>query len=147
MEDITGFGIEIRLIATETYPVGFSISQFTSDADPFDIPSVQLADKEMGVNGDLIVWSKANPINLTFNVIPNSIDDINLTVLANANRVGQGKSSARDKITIIGVYPDGHVISFLNGKITDASLATSLASSGRLKTKSYTFTFQDKVGV
>lgn len=147
MENVTGFGSELRVVASNTFPTGFSITQFTGDSDPLDIPSIQLSDKEMGVNGDMIVWSKPSPLIVTINVIPNSDDDINLSILAESNRIGQGKPSVRDEITLVGIYPDGRTLTLQNGVITDATPATGIASSGRMKTKTYMFAFQGKTGI
>jgi len=91
--DVSGFGLRIRLTASRTFPAGITITQFADDADPFDIPSLQIADTAMGLNGDLISWSKANPIKPTLNVIPASEDDRNLAVLLEANRVGAASRS------------------------------------------------------
>lgn len=143
MEDISAFGLRVQVTASNTFPAGISISQFADDADPFDSPSLQIADKAMGINGDLITWSKANPIAVTLNVVPNSEDDRNLAVLYEANRIGKGKQSARDTVGITAVYPDGRTVSFTQGKITDGMPANSAASAGRLKTKPYVFTFEN----
>ena len=64
---IAGFGAQVQVKASNTFPSGFVVSQFADDADPFDIPSIQIADKAMGLNGDLVTWSKANPITITIN--------------------------------------------------------------------------------
>jgi len=144
-KDISGFGTQVQVVASLTFPAGINITQFADDADPFDLPSLQIADKAMGLNGDLITWSKANPIPLTLNVIPEGIDDINLSILLEANRVGRGKLNARDIITITGVLPNGAIINLLQGRITDGMPGTSVASSGRFKTKSYVFTFENRV--
>src|ERR1700758_1307391 len=119
MNDIGGFGLNITLTASKTYPQGVSLSQFADDADPFDSESIAIVDKAMGLNGDLIVWSKAVPLPLSISVIPNSDDDIALTQIANANRVGKNKTSARDVIGIVGVYPDGTSVTLKNGKLTE----------------------------
>lgn len=142
MQDVSGFGLRIRLTASVTFPAGITLTQFADDADPFDIPSVQVADKAMGLNGDLITWSKANPITPTINVIPNTDDDRNLAILLEANRVARGKLSARDVITLTGVYPDGRTITLSNGKITDGAPGLSIASSNRMKSKAYAFAFE-----
>jgi len=142
MNDVSAFGARVQLIASNTFPAGVSITQFADDADPFDMPSMQIADKAMGVNGDLITWSKATPLPLTLSVIPNSDDDKNLAILFEANRVGKGKQGARDVVSIIVVYPDGRVTALTQGKITDGSPANSLASSGRMKSKTYGFAFE-----
>lgn len=142
MQDISAFGIRVRLIASVTYPAGIDLTQFADDGDSLDVPSLQIADKAMGVNGDLITWSKANPLAVTLNIIPNSEDDRNMSVLLEANRVGRGKTGARDVITITAVYPDGRVTTFNNGKLTDGIPSNALASSGRMKTKPYVFAFE-----
>ena len=141
--DISAFGLRVQLTASETFPSGISITQFADDADPFDTPSMQIRDKAMGINGDLITWSKANPIALTINVVPGSEDDQNLGVLFEANRVGKGKQGARDVVGITAIYPDGSTASFTQGTITDGQAGNSASSAGRLKTKAYQFAFEN----
>lgn len=143
MQDISGFGIRVILRASNTFPQGITLTQFADDADPFDTPSQQLMDKAMGLNGDMVVWSKANPITPTLNVIPDTDDDRNLQVLAEANRVGRGKTSARDVITMTVIYPSGRSLTLNQGKITDAIVTQPVASAGRLKTKPFAFAFEN----
>lgn len=142
MENISGFGFRINLIASNTFPSGVTVSQFADDGDPFDVPAAQLADKAMGLNGDMVTWSAPAPIEVTINVIPGSEDDRNLEAIAEANRVSKGKSSARDVITAVGMYPDGRIRTFSKGVMTNAMVADGIASSGRMKTKQYTFAFE-----
>lgn len=142
MKDISGFGTRIRIIASNTFPVGFDVTQFADDADSLDVPQQQIADKAMGVNGDLVVWARANPLLVTINVIPNSDDDRNLAVLLEANRVAKGKQSARDVITLVAAYPDGSTQTWSQGAITDGTPGLALASSGRMKSKPYLFAFE-----
>lgn len=143
MQDISGFGIRVNLRASVTFPQGITLSQFADDGDPFDSPSQQIMEAAMGLNGDMIVWSKANPIRPVVNVIPGSDDDRNLAVLAEANRVGRGKSSARDIITMTVIYPSGRSLTLTQGVMSDAILADPVASAGRLKTKAYAFAFEN----
>lgn len=145
--DITGFGAIVTLIATNTFPVGFPVTQFADDSDPLDFASVKIGDVAMGLNGDLITWAKAMPLPMVLNVIPGSDDDLNLQILADANRVAQGKISAFDKITAVVTYPDGSVITLTGGKMTDSMFGKSISSAGRMKTKSYAFSFETKNGV
>lgn len=142
--DISGFGAQVNVQATNTFPSGFVVSQFADDADPFDIPSLQIADKAMGLNGDMVTWSKANPIMITINVVPGSEDDRNLAILLEANRVGKGKTSARDKITIIAAYPNEGTLTLIEGSITDGPPGKSIASAGRFKSNAYQFAFENK---
>ena len=144
--DVSGFNTKIWLIASVTFPQGFGVSQFTNDADPLDFASIKIGDAVMGVNGDLITWARAVSLPMVLNVIPGGIDDINLGILAEANRVGQGKSSALDVITATAIYPDGSSIILQSGKILDAMFGKSISSESRLKTKSYAFAFGNKVG-
>jgi hypothetical protein len=143
MQDISGFGLIVTLIASNTFPAGITLTQFADDADPVDMQSIQVADKAMGLNGDLVTWAKATPVPCILNIIPGSDDDRNMSILAENNRVGRGKLGSRDVITLTIVYPDGST-AFLNpGVLTDAMLAKSIASAGRMKSKNYTFAFEN----
>lgn len=141
--DISAFGLKVQLAASQTFPTGISLTQFADDADPFDSPTLQIRDKAMGINGDLITWSKANPILVSLALVPNSEDDRNLSVLFEANRVGKGKRGARDVVSITCVYPDGRTASFTQGVITDGMPANSPSNAGRLKSKVYQFAFEN----
>lgn len=143
--NVSGLGLALRCIASVTFPIGFPITTFSEDADPLDIPSVQVTDVAMGVNGDLIAWNKPNPLKLTLNVVPGSDDDINLQILLEANRSGKGKKAIRDVIQLVGEYGNGRKIIFMNGVITDGNPGDSVSSSGRIKTKAYMFAFENRV--
>jgi hypothetical protein len=143
MTDISAFGIRVRLVASVTFPAGIDLTQFADDADSLDVPQQQIADKAMGVNGDLITWAKANPLLVTLNMIPATDDDRNMSVLLEANRAARGKRPARDVITLTAVYPDGSTQTWSNGAITDGLPGKALASSGRIKTKPYMFAFEN----
>ncbi len=146
MNDISGFGIRVNVVASITFPNGFDLTQFADDVDPFDLPSIQIRDKAMGLNGDLIVWSKANPLPLTLGVIPGSDDDKNMKVLFEANRVGKGKRGVRDVITVTAVYPDETTLTLSEGTITDGPPGRGVASSGRIKSNAYQFAFENVAG-
>lgn len=145
-ENVSGYGLVAALIATTTFPAGVTITQFADNADPADMAAVKIADTALGLNGDLIWWSRAVTLPVVLSVIPGSDDDVNLSILAEANRVGQGKLSAQDDITLALIYPDGTNITYSGGKLTDAPFGKSVSSEGRLKSKIYTFSFQNKVG-
>jgi hypothetical protein len=141
--EIGGFGFTALARATSTFPAGFAIEQFADDADPFDVPEVAIADVAMGLNGDLLTWSKAVPLNVSIAVIAESDDDTNLSVLLEANRVGKGKQSALDRITLAGTYPSGKIVTFSNGKLLSGSPTMSISSAGRFKSMTYKFAFQN----
>jgi len=71
---------------------------------------------------------------------------VNLAILANANRVSQGATNAKDVITAAITYADGTVITMNNGFITDAPFGSGVSSAGRLKTKTYSFSFSSSTG-
>jgi hypothetical protein len=145
--DISGFGLSVNLIASNTFPNGITITQFSDDSDPFDVPAIKIGDAKTGLNGDLITWSTATPILIDISVIPNSPDDINLAILMEANRVGANKQSAQDVISMTGAYPDGSTVTVNSGKMLEGMPASAVSSSGKLKTKVYKFAFQNKTGV
>jgi Tail fiber protein gp32 len=145
MQNIAGFGLQIQVIASKTYPIGFNITELADDSDPFDVPSIQISEGVMGVNGDLLTFSKATPILTTVAVFAGGVDDINLGILLEANRVGKGKTSAYDVITLVGLYPNGNYVQMINGIITNGAPGNSVSSAGRLKTKVYSFAFENKV--
>lgn len=142
MQDSSGFGLSVRVIASKTFPAGFTITEFPDDIDPFDLPALQINDAAMGLNGDLIYWSKANPLAFTLGVIPKSEGDKNMAVLFEANRPARGKRPAKDIISVVGVYPDGSVITLSKGIIFDGLPGNSVAGSGRMKSKPYNFRFE-----
>ena len=143
--NIEGFGLSATLVASVTFPNGIPISQFADDTDPFDIPEITIADSGMGLNGDLLKWSVATPISVNLAVIPTQEDDINLGILLENNRVGRGKIGSNDSITLTGIYPDGSSVVFTNGFIVTGTPGNGIATSGRIKTKTYNFTFENRV--
>lgn len=143
MQDISATGFTLVLKASQTFPNGFTITEVADDADPFDIPAVEIASTAMNVNGDLVTWSSPQPMNATVNVIPASEADKNLSILWDANRAARGKRHARDVITLVASYPDGSTKTFSEGKMTSGMPGGSVASGGRIKSNAYVFAFQD----
>lgn len=146
MQDISAFGIALNIVASNTFPNGFDVTQFADDADPFDSPDLKLGDSKMGVNGTLITWSVATPITLKVAVVPQSDDDQNLEILVEANRVAAGKTSAKDAITLTASYPTGPRKQLSPGRIITGPVLSSAAAVGRLKSKVYEFVFENTSG-
>lgn len=143
-QNIAGFGTVVIISADKTFPTGLTITQFADDADPLSFEAVRIADTAMGVNGDLLNWARATPLPMALNVIPGGPDDVNLQILADANRVGQGKAGANDIIRATVIYPDGTTVIMTGGVMTDAQFGLGISSSGRKKTKAYAFAFETK---
>jgi len=146
MQNISAFGIQISLLASNTYPAGVTLNQFSDDTDAIDVPVLQIADSAMGINGDLITWSKANPIKFTMSVLPSTVNDRILGILFEANRPGRGRTGAQDIITLNIQYPAGNVVQLVNGVIIDGFPFSGAQSTGRLKTKTYSFSFEQRIG-
>jgi hypothetical protein len=142
MQNISGFNTLGWLIASNTFPIGFPVTQWSDDVDPIDIPVLQIGDGAMGLNGDLITWSKANPVRMTISQIPGSVTDNLLSILLNANRPSRGKIAANDIITFNFVLPDGTPVGLSPGTIISGMPGRSIASEGRQKTKTYEFMFE-----
>lgn len=143
MHDISGFGLQIQMIASVTFPAGITLTQFADDADPFDVPALKIAEATMGLNGDGLKSSKASVIPITINLIPDLSDDVNMSILLDQNRVAKGKNNVKDVITMTAIFPDGSTTTLTGGTLTDGSPSTSIASAGRKKTKVYTFAFEN----
>jgi len=144
--DTSGFGLSVTVFASNTFPAGVTLTQFADDADPFDLPEIQVADAAVGLNGDLVSWSSAKVIEVALALIAGSEDDQNMAILLEANRVGPGKKSAQDVITVVAVYPSEKQLTLTPGKITAGMVGPSVASAGRMKAKSYKFKFANRTG-
>jgi len=142
MINIAGFGYSALITASNTFPNGFALVDFADDGDPLDSPELPVAETGFGLNGDMLVWTHPQGVEITFMVIPTSEGDINLDTLLDANRVGKGKTSARDKINIVHTYPNGDVATCTNGVILSGNMLPGISGAGRLKSRPYKFRFE-----
>ena len=147
MFNISGFGLTVSLIASNTFPVGLILTQWPDDQDAISFPDIEIGDAQMGVNGDLLTWSKAAPVKVTLSAIPDSPTDLQLAVLLQANRVGVNKIGARDIIQMIVLQGNNNLGTFTNGIIVSGPPFTGVQSTGRLKTKTYGFIFESPYAI
>lgn len=145
MKDISGTGLSIIVKASNTFPLGILCTAFPDDTDPFDFPEITITESGMGLNGDLVTWTSPQPLQFSLSLIPGTEEDTALEFLLEANRAAKGKKSANDEITIIANYPDGTVKTLKPGKIVSGVPGKGVASSGRIKTSTYGFVFENKV--
>lgn len=146
MQDVSGYGSSLNIVASRTFPAGFDVTEFADDADPFDTPDIKVGDGKVGLNGTLITWTNANVMIVAVSVVPGSVDDQNLQILLEANRAGKGKLPVKDEITLTQILPNGKQTQFAPGKITDGPPGDSISSAGRIKSKTYKFMFENKSG-
>jgi hypothetical protein len=147
MGDISAFGSSIRLVASNTFPQGIQIDQFSDEADPFDFASMDIAAFEMDINGNPITWSIANGIPFTLNILPGSETATDMNTLFDANRSSFNKRSAFDEITITVIYPSGDKKVLSKGVLLNGTPGTGVTSEGKKKPKTYGFMFGAQTGV
>lgn len=145
MQDVSASGIKITVVAIPTYPFGITITSFSDDADPLDIPELQNADFKMGLNGDLVLNRHPVPIEINISTIPGTPEAIALMNLFDANRVAKNKVSYQDHITLTVQYPDGTTKVLTNGAIVGGTPMIGVSADGRLKTLVFKFVFESKV--
>jgi len=145
MFDLSNNGVSYRFISSIIFPAGFTITEWADDSDPFDLPELEIATPSMNLNGDLIVFSKPEPVLITLNVIPDSDADRNLAIVFEANKSGKGRRQAGDICTLIGVYPNGNTTRLSEGKMISGTPGLGVDSSGKGKTASYKFAFQNMI--
>jgi hypothetical protein len=143
MTDISGSGLEIEVKASETFPSGFTVTQFTEAADMISSDVLAIAETAMGANGDIQSWGTPSVIPLTINVIPNTDDYENLRILCEANRLGKGKTRAGDEITVILSYVSGSRITLSNGTPISFPAVTAISGDGRINHGEFTFNFEN----
>lgn len=137
----TGFSILIK--ASKTYPIGFILKGIADDSDPFDSGEVVIAEAAKNANGELVYWGTPNVTATTINVLPGSDGDINLGNIFAANTPSAGRASANDIITAIVTYPDGSTVTYSGGVMLSGIFGKPVASNARLKTKPYSFAFEN----
>lgn len=143
MNDISATGLSLIIQASNTFPAGIPISTFADNGDPLDLPAVDITQTAVDINGNLVSWSAPTPQTVTINVLAGSEEDENLAILLDANTARRGRRPTSDIITLVASYGDGSITTARNGRITNGSRGNSIASEGRLKSKQYTFIFQD----
>ena len=145
--NVSGFGTSILVTASKTFPVPFPITQFTDQSDPIQFDNLTIAEAGVGINVDIYSGSTVNLITCQVSVIANSIDDIALTILFEANRAEHGKSIANDKLTFVVAYPNNKIVTLREGVFIGGDPANTLTSGkGLIKYKTYSFAFGKKVG-
>jgi len=141
MIDISGFGASITVLAVQSFPVGFSLSQFADDQDPLAVEDIEATAYEMLMDGSIFIFDKAVPVKLMVAVIPGSSDDINLKILLQSRKGAASIIPLPDVTSMVISYPDGGKVIFTNGSIIKGPLADSIQLSGRKKGNVYTFVF------
>ena len=145
MENVSVNGSSARLVASYTFPAGFDIVKFADDADPFDIADNTVASHASGINGDLVVWSNANGIEITLSVLPGTEEANNMAILWSANKVAPQKVAVKDILTLVISLPNGKQQIYSGGALLSGPAGISGSSDGRQKTQTYSMVFERRV--
>lgn len=140
------YGTQVRILASNTLPAGIDVTEFADDADPITFEEMTVANLLMGANGDTISFSTPSVIKAIINLIPTSPSELAMTIIFNANRVGKGKLSANDTITMVVNYPSGRTDIYSKGRMLTGNPGLSGSSDGRLKSMPFSFAFTEKNG-
>lgn len=141
MIDVSGFGTGIVVLALQSFPMGFSLSQFADDVDPIAAKEVDAIGYEMLFDGDLFAFDKAAPIEVSVSVVPGSSDDINLKILLQSKKGAAAILPLPDITSMVITYPDKGRVILTKGTIVRGPLLDSIVSNGRKKGNTYTFVF------
>lgn len=139
--DIGACGFKLFIHSLFTFPLGFEITEFADDNDPFDVPNVQLGSYVPDLNGNLVVFNKPTPFVVTLNLPVDTAGEKNCRALYNSNFQAGGKASGTDIITMVVTYKDGTTKVALNGHIIGGSPYPSISMNGRYKTAQYQIVF------
>ena len=145
MLNITGIGLSATIIASKTFPAGFTVTEFPDDTDPSDGEDTVVNETGAGLNGDLVSWGKPTKQPLTLNVLPNTPSDDNLEILFRANTNTKSHRSVGDVITLILNYADGSRKTYVNGVPISFNRIKKVTQTGRIATRPYAFDFEDVI--
>lgn len=140
MIDIGAYGLSINVVALQSFPMGFSLSEFADDADPLVVEETEPFGYELLFDGDIFSFDKASVIKLSVTVIAGSEDDTNLRLLLQSKKGSKSILPVPDMTTMVITYPTGHVI-LTKGTIISGPLADSSRADGRKHGNKYTFVF------
>jgi hypothetical protein len=146
MIDISGFGAGIYVLALESFPSGFKLSQFADDQDPISSDNIDAVGYEMLYDGSIFFYDKAAPIKISVAVIPGSDDDTNLKILLQSKKGTVSLLPIDDVTSMVITYPNNGFVTLSNGSIISGPLVDSIQSSGRKKSNVYTFLFGSFAG-
>jgi hypothetical protein len=141
MIDISSFGSSVAIISTQSFPMGFSLTQFADDEDPLTVEEVEVSGYEKLYDGNIFIFDKTSPILMSVAVMPNTDDDINMKILMQMRKSSPQLLPLPDTVSAVITYGDGGRVILSNGGVLTGSLADSLSKDGRKKGNLYHFVF------
>ncbi len=141
MQNISGFGTSITLLAVQTFPLGFTLESFSDDTDPLTAKAVEPSGYELLYDGSLFPFTKASAIELSISVLADSEDDINLKILLQTRSIRSNLLPIEDFISLIISYPNNNRILLSNGTILNGQLVDSISNVGKKRSNTFNFVF------
>lgn len=145
MFNISAVGFSMWISATNTFPLGFEVSDFADDVDPFELPEVPLGVGIKDLNGRVFFQNVAPIIPMYVNVIANSPSDKRLQTLYNSNLSASNKISNSDIITLMLKYNGKRDSLYGNGKMLIGTPDVPIQARGRYRSRRYGFVFGAKM--
>lgn len=135
------------------------ITEFSDEGTPIDIPALEVAAGSMNLNGNLVTWTKPNPINVSFTLIPGSDSDNNLRSFLSAVSIGGkgasvGEAYITSMVLTVPAYTNGSTnnkndktFTFTNGRLISGQPAIGSNNDGKSSPSTWTFMFEGFEGV
>jgi len=148
ISNISAFNGVGFITASNSYITG-PLENFSDDQDGINLEEIEIAAVAKTVNGEMLSWAKAGTTiyNVTITVWPGSPSDLLLGAILSANTATFGSQPAYDAITLVMSFPNKVPSTYTDGVMVKASPSYSSSSEGRIKTKTYTFAFNEYDGV
>lgn len=146
MQNVSAFGTSITIVATQSFPIGFTITDFSDDKDPLKIEEIEPTGYDPLIDGSLFFYDKTAPVKVVVSVIPGSADDINLKIMLQARKGSASVIPLPDVTSMVIAYGNNGTVAFSNGSLVSGPLADSIQQAGRYSGNSYTFIFSSFSG-
>lgn len=147
MINISGFGLKATVVALQTFPMGFTLSQFADTSNPIEFEPMAPVGYEMLFDGDLFAFDKAAPVIVSCSVLPQTDDDINLKMMLTSKKGGVRWLPFSDVTTMVVTYPDGGRVVLSNGTIVSGPIGDTVLQTGRKACNTYKFAFGTVAGL
>ncbi|QRE00529.1 hypothetical protein [Burkholderia phage BCSR129] len=139
--DVSAFGVKGYMLASTTFPLGFTIESFADDDEPITFGQIQLAEAKRDVNGQFYSKGKGVVVPITIAVVAGSYEDYCLSTVTRANFNSSFLRPAMDEINMTLSFKDGAIFTFTGGRMTEGHVAPSVTREQRLKSNAYTIAF------
>lgn len=141
MEQISGFGTSITVVAIQSFPQGFKITKFADDKDPLTVQELEPVGYEVLYDGNIFAFDKGAPVMVEISVMPNTEDDDNLKILLQTRKGGVKLLPVSDVTSMVITYGDGGTVILSGGTILAGPPADSITQAGRKAGNTYKFVF------